>query len=49
MSAGEVGSQGGRRISKVIEWQERSLLNEGNQLAFGAKETSRAVNCWGLN
>lgn len=20
-----------------------------NQLALGAKETSRAVNCWGLN
>lgn len=44
VSAGE-----GRRISKLIEWQERSLLNGRNQKAFGAKETSRAMNCQGFN
>jgi len=44
VSAGGAGSWRGRRIGNVIAWRERSLLNEGNQLAFGAKETGRAVN-----
>lgn len=40
VSAGEAASWRGRRLDKVIEWQERSLLNERNQLAFlaGAKK-----------